>query len=196
MLTKFIFSGIVAAVVLQRLFELRIAQRNKQEILKRGGRERDSNSLGLVKLLQVSWWLAAIAEVWLLNRPFIPLLAAIALMATVGGQVLRYLSMRALAWRWTLPIMTVPDLPVVDTGIYRYLRHPNWLGVFLEITALPLIHSAYLTSIVFTVANAFLMSKRIQAEEKALREDTNYALVFAERPRFIPNIDVLPKILG
>ena len=194
MLTKFVFSSIVAAVVIQRLFELRLAQRNKKEILKRGGRERDTNSLKLVKLLQVSWWIAAIAEVWLLDRPFIPVLAAVALAAMGIGQLLRYLSMRSLDWRWTLPIMTVPNLPVVDTGIYRYLRHPNWLGVLLEITALPLIHSAYLTAIVFTIVNAFLMSQRIQTEEKVLSEDTNYAFAFAERPRFIPNI--IPKIWG
>lgn len=193
-LTKLIFSGIVTVMVLQRLLELQISQRNKKEIFKRGGQERDTNSLGLVKLLQVSWCIAAISEVWLLDCPFIPVLGVVALAAVGLGQLLRYLSMRSLSWRWTLSIMTVPNLPVVDTGIYRYLRHPNWLGVILEIAALPLIHSAYLTAIVFTTVNAFLMSKRIQAEEKALSKDTNYASVFAERPRFVPAI--LPKVWG
>ncbi len=191
MLTKFIFIGIVAAIVLQRLFELGISKRNAAYLLAQGGREHNDNLLGVVKVLQVSWWIAAITEVWLLDRPFIPILAAVALVATLAGQVLRYLSMRSLGQRWTLPIITLPNQPVVSSGIYSYLRHPNWLGVILEIAALPLIHSAYLTAVCFSLANALLMSKRIEAEEQALSEDTNYAYAFADKPRFIPAIKFL-----
>ena len=185
MLTQYIFTGIVIAVILQRMLEVRISDRHKAEILKRGGQEHGDNLLGAVKVLQVSWWIAMIAEVWYFDRPFVPALAAIALTATIAGQVLRYLSMQALQWRWTLPIMTMPGMPVVTSGVYRYLRHPNWLGVILEIAFLPLIHTAYLTAIAFSLANAWLMSKRIQTEERALAENTNYAAAFANKPRFI-----------
>ena len=185
MLTKYIFSGIVVAVILQRLVEVRLSDRHKAEILKRGGQEHGDNLLGAVKVLQVSWWIAMIVEVWYLDRPFVPALAAVALTATIAGQVLRYLSMQALQWRWTLPIMTVSGMPVVESGVYRYLRHPNWLGVIWEIAFLPLIHTAYLTAIAFSLANAWLMSKRIQTEERALAENTNYAAAFANKPRFI-----------
>jgi methyltransferase len=188
MITRFIFIGIVAAVIVQRLFEMRISQFNAGQILAQGGQKQSDNFLGTVKILQVSWWISMLAEVWYFNRPFIPVLAAVALAATMAGQILRYLSMQALQWRWTLPIMTLPDLPVIDTGIYRYLRHPNWLGVTLEITFLPLIHSAYLTAIIFSIANILLTIKRVQAEEQALMQATNYALVFADTPRFIPKI--------
>ena len=188
MLTKYIFTGIVVAVILQRMIELRISDRHKAEILKRGGQEYGDNLMGAVKVLQVSWWIAMIAEVWYLDRPFIPVLAAVSLTATIAGQILRYLSMQALEWRWTLPIMTVPGMPIVTSGLYRYLRHPNWLGVILEIAFLPLIHSAYVTAIAFSLANAWLMSKRIQTEERALSENTNYAAAFADKPRFIPII--------
>ncbi|WP_051044399.1 isoprenylcysteine carboxyl methyltransferase family protein [Pleurocapsa sp. PCC 7319] len=188
MLSKSIFMGIIAAIILQRLLELRHSKQNAAYILAQGGREYNDNLLGAVKVLQVSWWMAMIVEVWWLERPFIPVLAAAALLATLAGQVLRYLSMRSLGQRWTLPIMTLPHQPVVDSGIYSYLRHPNWLGVILEIAALPLIHSAYLTAIFFSIANAWLMSKRIKAEERALSEDTNYAYVFGYKPRFIPGI--------
>ncbi|MGL5795369.1 MAG: isoprenylcysteine carboxyl methyltransferase family protein [Waterburya sp.] len=175
MLTKYIFIAIVAAVIIQRLIEVRLSDRHAREILQRGGKEHGDNLLGVVKALQVSWWIAMIAEVWYFQRPFIPVLAIIALAATIAGQVLRYLSMQALSWRWTLPIMTVPNLPVVESGIYRYLKHPNWLGVILEIAFLPLIHSAYLTAIAFSLGNAMLMIKRIQTEEQALKENINYA---------------------
>ncbi len=188
MLTKYIFIGIVVAVISQRFLEVRLSDRNRAEILLRGGQEHGDNLLGAVKVLQVSWWLAMIAEVWYLDRPFMPVLAAVALTATIAGQVLRYLSMQALEWRWTLPIMTVPGMPVVTSGLYRYLRHPNWLGVILEIAFLPLIHSAYVTAIAFSLANAWLMNKRIQTEEQALSENTNYIAAFANKPRFIPFI--------
>jgi methyltransferase len=192
MLTKYFFIGIIVAVILQRLLEVHLSDRHATEILQRGGKEHGDNLLGAVKVLQVSWWVAMIAEVWYFHRPFIPALASVALAATITGQVLRYLSMQALTWRWTLPIMTVPNLPVVKSGVYRYLRHPNWLGVILEIAFLPLIHSAYLTAFAFSLGNAWLMSQRIPAEEQALSENTNYAAVFANKPRFLS----LTKLIG
>ena len=187
LLTKYIFVGIVFAVILQRLFELRISKNNETYILAQGGKKHDDNLLGSVKVLQTLWFIAAIAEVWYFDRPFIFPLAAVALAATLAGQVLRYLSMQALGRRWTLAIMTLPDTPLVDKGIYRYLRHPNWLGVILEIAFLPLIHGAYITAIAFSLANAWLMSRRIQTEEQALGENTDYLAAFADQPRFIPN---------
>ncbi len=193
MSTKIIFSGIVLAIFLQRCVEVQISQRHRAALLAQGGREHGDNHLPLVKRLQVSWFVAMVVEVWGLNRPFVPTLAAIALTAALTGQLLRYLSMRALGTRWTLPIITLPGRSAVHTGIYRYLRHPNWLGVILEITAVPLIHGAYLTAIAFTLANAWLMRQRIQTEERALSQDNNYMAVFAHRWRFIPAGDRLKK---
>lgn len=172
MLTKIFFCSIIAAVILQRLWELRISQRNEAYILTRGGKKHSENLLGMVKVLQVSWWLAMLVEVWWLDRPFIPVVAAVGLSATLTGQILRYLSMQALGYRWTLPIMTIPGIPIVKEGIYRYLRHPNWLAVILEIGGLPLIHGAYLTALFFSIVNAFLISKRIHTEELAWAKNT------------------------
>ena len=189
MLTKYVFTAIVVAVILQRTIEVRISDRHKAKILQQGGQEHGDNLLGAVKVLQVSWWIAMLLEVWFLDRPFVPVLAAIALAATITGQVLRYFSMQALGWRWTLPIMTVPGMPVVESGLYRHLKHPNWLGVILEIAFLPLIHGAYMTAISFFLGNAWLMSRRIVTEERALANNTNYEAAFAQKPRFIPVLD-------
>ena len=186
MLTKYIFVGIILVVICQRLWELRIGSNNEAYLLERGAKKHSDNLLGAIKVLQISWLIAAIAEVFYFDRPFSFPVAAIALTATLAGQILRYLSMQALKQRWTLPIVTLPNAPVVNRGIYRYLRHPNWLGVILEIAAIPLIHGAYLTAIIFSIANSLLMSKRIQTEEEALATDSNYTVVFANRPRFIP----------
>lgn len=187
MLTKSIFSIVVFIIALQRISAIRLSKRNQQILESIGAKERGNNSLGVIKLMQVSWFIAIISEVYLLDRPFIPALFIGALMVTAIGQLLRYLSIRELGDRWTHTIMTTADKPLVDTGIYQYLRHPTWLGMTLEFAAVPLIHSAYLTAIVFSIANALLMRQRIAAEEKALIEDTNYASVFSNTPRFIPS---------
>jgi methyltransferase len=86
------------------------------------------------------------------------------------GQSLRYAAILSLQWRWTVKIMTLPGLPLVRRGIYRYLRHPNYLGVVLEILAVPLLHTAYLTAILFSLANGLLLSVRIKTEDQALQE--------------------------
>lgn len=170
MITQWIFTVIVAAVIAQRLVELRISRRNAECILAQGGRGHGDNLLGLVKVMQISWFLVMLTEVWLLHRPFIPILAFIGILGVIVGQTLRYFSMKALEWRWTLPILTVPGMPVVDTGIYRYLRHPSWFGVMLEIAALPLIHGAYLTAVFFSSINLLVMVKRIEEEETILNQ--------------------------
>jgi methyltransferase len=94
------------------------------------------------------------------------------LLIFVIGQSLRYAAIRTLGRRWTVRIVTLPDAPLVRSGIYRYLRHPNYLGVALEIAAVPLLHTAYLTAILFTLANACLLAVRIRAEERALGINT------------------------
>ena len=59
------------------------------------------------------------------------------------------------------------------------MRHPNYLGVCLELASLPLLGGAYVTAAAASVANAFLLQRRIAAEEAALREHSCYDSVFA-----------------
>ncbi len=186
MVTKGLFIGIVLALAVQRLLEFRLSRRNEARILAQGGREHAPEHFGVMKALHTGWFLAMIAEVMWLERPFIPLLSACALIVVVVGQSLRYAAIRTLGWRWTVRIMTLSDAPPISRGIYRYVRHPNYVGVILEIAAVPLLHTAYLTAIFFTLANACLLIVRIRAEERALGEHKGYDQVFKDRPRFIP----------
>lgn len=170
MVTRAVFTGLVVLLALQRLYELRLSARNESIIRVRGGREHAAWQVRAMKVLHTGWFIAMLVEVYAWRRPLLPALCLLALVTLAIGQCLRYAAIRTLDWRWTVKVMTLPGLPVVRKGIYRYLRHPNYLGVILEILAVPLIHSAYLTAFVFSLANLLLLHARIRVEEQALHE--------------------------
>ncbi len=170
MVTRSIFTAFVLLLALQRLYELRISRRHELIIRSLGGREYAAWQSQAMKALHASWFIAMLLEVWGLHRPFLPVLSLSAVATFAVGQALRYAAILSLKWRWTVRVMTVPGLPPVQQGIYRYLRHPNYLGVALEILAVPLLHSAYVTAMIFSLANVLLLSARIRTEDRALLE--------------------------
>ncbi len=186
MVTECVFITTVIAVGIQRLLELKLSKRNEAFILRAGGREHAPGHFAIMRALHILWLMSMVIEVLLLRRPFHLSLALSALPFFLLGQWLRHHAIKTLGSRWTVRIMTLPGELPVHKGIYRYIRHPNYLGVILEIFALPLLHSAYFTCIFFTVANGLLLIKRIREEEKGLEEDSEYSFVFRKRPRFLP----------
>ena len=177
---------LVLAVATQRMLEVRVSRLNEAELRARGGREHAHAQMPFMVALHGCWLVATVGEVVLLDRPFHRELALPALLVFCVGQVLRVVAIHALGSRWTVKVMVVPGEPPVSGGIFRFLRHPNYLGVILEIAALPLIHTAWLTALAFSVGNGLLLRARIRAEERALSETSDYEARFAERPRFWP----------
>ena len=174
MVKRLLFAGFVAALGLQRLFELRLSRRHEWMMRERGGREHAPETYRWIVTLHAAWFAAMLLEVFAGRRKFRPRLAVLALSLFAAGQALRLTAIRTLGWRWSTRVMTVPGEAPVQRGIYRYIRHPNYLGVELEIVATPLLHSAYLTSVVFGVVNALLLRARIRREEQALEEEYRY----------------------
>jgi methyltransferase len=86
----------------------------------------------------------------------------------LGSQALRWWCISTLGPQWNTRIVIVPSMSAVATGPYRWLRHPNYLAVVVEGAALPLVHTAWITAVVFTVLNALLLRVRIVAEQHAL----------------------------
>ncbi len=160
---------LIPLVILQRLWELRIAKRNEKGLRRRGAIEFGRNHYPAIVTLHTLWFVAVIAEIILLSRPanpFWPGLVAIFLAA----QWLRYTTIRTLGGRWTTRILVLPDEKPVTAGPFRYLRHPNYTAVITEILVFPLIFSCYITAITFSLVNAVLLTIRIRAEERAWRE--------------------------
>ena len=92
------------------------------------------------------------------------------LVLVVLAQALRWWCIATLGPRWNTRIVVIPGLPLVAAGPYRWLRHPNYVAVVVEGVALPLVHTAWITALIFTGLNAVLLRVRISAENLALTE--------------------------
>jgi len=82
-------------------------------------------------------------------------------------------------------VIVVPSQPPVRSGPYRFLRHPNYVAVCLEMLSVPLAHGAYLAALFFSLANALMLRVRIRVEEQAL--GASWEEAFSGVPRFIPH---------
>lgn len=164
-----LYIGLLVATGLERLVEVRVSNRNAAWSFARGGVEHGRGHYPVMVLLHTGFLVACGLEVLLLDRPFVPALGWPMLALAALCQVLRWWCITTLGPRWNTRVIIVPGLPRVTGGPYRWLRHPNYLAVVLEGIALPLIHSAWLTSLCFTACNAMLLYVRVQSEERALR---------------------------
>lgn len=159
---------LVAAFAVERLVELRVSLRNARESFARGGVEYGQGHYPLMVLVHTLFLLACPLEVFLFDRPFIPWLGIPALLLCLGTQGLRWWVIRTLGWRWNTRVIVVPNLPLVTEGPFRYFNHPNYLAVVLEMAALPLVHGAWISALVFSLANAGVLWLRLRVEERAL----------------------------
>lgn len=184
--TRVLYTLLIVLIAAGRLVELRIAKRNLRRLLERGGVEAAPGHYPWMVLLHTAFLISCPLEVWLLGRPFLPVLGIPMLLLAVLAAGLRYWVIRTLAGRWTTRIVVLPGAPPVTGGPYRFLRHPNYLAVITEMFALPLVHTAWLTAIVFSALNVAVLRVRIRAEEEALSRMTGYESAFAGRPRLVP----------
>ncbi|TDE96199.1 hypothetical protein EXU48_07180 [Occultella glacieicola] len=168
-----LFVVVVAATALERLLELVVSARHARWAFDHGGVERGRGHFPAMVALHTALLVACVVEAWFADRPFLPVLGWTALAAVLASQALRWWCIATLGRRWNTRIIVVPGLPLVHAGPYRWLRHPNYVAVVVEGLALPLIHTSWITAVVFTVLNAVLLLRfRIPAEERALAEAT------------------------
>jgi len=185
--SQVLFVSFVALVALQRLAELRLSRRNERQLRKLGAREHAPGHFIAMQLLHTLWLVSVVLEVILLRPPLQPWVSVPAALCFGLGQWLRYAALNALGGRWSVRILTLPGAAPVARGVYRYLRHPNYLGVVFEIAALPLMHSAWRSAVVFSLANAVLLVVRIREEERALTGNGGYHEALGPLPRFWPS---------
>ncbi len=162
------FTVLVALVALERIAELVVSTRNAAWSKEQGGQETGLGYYPFMVLLHTGLLVGALVEAYT-RRPDVPSALAWSMLAlVVGSQALRWWCIATLGRRWNTRVIVVPGLPPVTSGPYRFLRHPNYVAVVVEGVALPLVHAAWITALVFTVLNALLLIVRIRVENAAL----------------------------
>lgn len=151
----------LAFLVLQRLSELAIARRNTARLLAQGAHEVGAGHYPLIVALHTAWLLAL--ALWGWDAP----LSAGWLALFVLLQILRVWVLATLGPRWTTRIIVAPG-PLVRTGPFRFLRHPNYAVVVAEILVAPMVLGLVWVAALFTVLNAGVLAIRIRAENRAL----------------------------
>ena len=184
--SRFAYLGLMGLLVAERLVELAVSKRNLRRALEQGGIEAGAGHYPWMVAQHTLFLVACPLEVFLLHRPFVPLLGFSMVFVLIASMGLRYWAVTTLGGRWTTRVVVLPGAEPVVGGPYRYLRHPNYLAVILEIAALPLVHTAWITAVVFSALNARLLQVRIAVEEEALSQHNHYRDAFRDKPRLVP----------
>lgn len=185
-LTRVAFLALLGVVAILRLAELRISRRHQRLLLSTGAKRVSDPSFRWMVPLHVGVLVGAGAEVWFLRRPFVPVLAAVMGALFLAANALRWWVIRALGGQWNVEVIDSGKRGVVDEGPYRFIRHPNYDAVFVEMLALPLIHTAWLTAVLGTPAHWLVLRARIRAEDRALMANPEYRKKMGRKPRFLP----------
>jgi methyltransferase len=178
-----VFLGLLYA---ERGLELVVSQRNVRRMRAAGAVEHGRRRFFVMAAFHALFPALAAIEVLLLHRAFPGFAGYAALGVALLAQGLRWWAVRTLGPAWNVRVVVASGREPVTSGPYRFLRHPNYLAVVLEMAAVPLIHGAWLTAVLASVVNAILLADRIRTEERAL--GPRYAELFAEHRRLLPGV--------
>ncbi|ERI09841.1 isoprenylcysteine carboxyl methyltransferase family protein [Aneurinibacillus aneurinilyticus] len=181
----FVFYTVFILLIAQRLLELRVAKRNQAWMEGRGGVEIGKEHYMWIVMLHIGFFLSLWIETATRGYPVLdwwPFIACVLLIV----QFIRYWAITSLGPYWNTRIIFVPGAHVVKRGPYRFMRHPNYMAVILELALIPLLFEAYVTLGLFSMLNAWMLLYRIRVEECGLAKYTDYASVMSDCSRFIP----------
>ena len=162
------FGLYLGVLAVQRVGELIHSARHEEKLRALGAREHGATHFRWIVAVHALFPLLLAIEVFALGArpgPWWPLWFGLWLTA----QALRYAAVWALGERWTVKIWVLPGEPLVTRGIYRWLRHPNYVAVVLELIAAPMMFGAWRTAIGITLLDALALRERIRTEDRALR---------------------------
>ena len=179
------FTSLFAFFLLQRLGELVFAERNRRRALRRGGQEWGGRHYPVIVAVHSLFYVSLFLEWRYQSQGWNSLWPAwLGLLA--AAQALRLWTIRSLGRCWNTRIIVVPGEKLVAQGPYRFIRHPNYLVVIIEMFTIPTLCGAYITAVIFSLANALILARRIPEEEQALVQVGGAAL--PPVPRFLPRL--------
>jgi len=174
-----LISMIISLVCLQRLIELRVAKRNEKWMIKQGAFEVGASHYPYMIAMHISFFLVLLIEVFFLDRDLSPWWQPLTFLFLLT-QAARFWCLLSLGRFWNTKIIVLPNAEVIQKGPYKFIRHPNYFIVTVEILILPLLFQAYFTAILFSLLNVAMLSVRIPSEERALASVTNYQETFLD----------------
>lgn len=175
---------------LLRLRELNISKIN-QSFLKSKGYTRKDNFFPYLNMvcLHASFFVFSIVELFQFSLFHNLTFQIVALIIFLISQVLRFSALSSLGAFWNTNIMSAENSnKFVNTGPYRYIRHPNYLAVILEFLFIPLIGGAWRTALIYSIWNGLVLKERIRTEESELFKIEGYREVMGKKRRFLPGI--------
>lgn len=172
-----VFYALLGVICCERVAELVVSQRHASASLRAGGVESGAGHFPVMAALHAALLTGCVLEPLAAHRSFLAALGYPMIAVVVAANVLRWWCIRTLGACWTARVIVVPGRPLVRSGPYRWLAHPNYVAVVIEGLALPLAGSAWITACCFTVLNAALLTVRIRCEVRALRSVPAVTLV-------------------
>jgi methyltransferase len=155
--------AVFAYVVIQRLAELAYANANTRRLLAEGGREYGAAHYPLFIVLHTGWLISIALFAEPTTRPDLLLLNAF-----IASQTFRFWTLASIGRWWTTRIISAPHFPKVKRGPYRFIKHPNYALVVVEIALLPMLLGAPMMALTFSLLNAALLWWRIKIENAVL----------------------------
>jgi methyltransferase len=163
-----IYVLILVLVALERIFEIFLSKKHERVLKSLGAVEHGQEHFLAMKVMHTLFLVSCLAEAYFKETPPSEMQFAAFTALAILTQVLRYWVITTLGSRWTINVMVLPNAPLITHGPFRWIRHPNYLAVVIEIIALPMIFNSFITAITFTILNSVVLFVRIRAEEKAL----------------------------
>ena len=182
------YIALLILVGIGRLAEVAISRRNQRRMQQQGIQKIHEPHFPWLVLFHAVVLIAAGLEVLLLHRPLIPALAIPMLVLFVLSNLLRYWVIGLLGGLWNIQIMDSGRAGIVTTGPYRWVRHPNYVGVVMEVFSLPLIHTAWITALVGTLGYVEILRRRVKTEDGILMANPAYREAMGGKAKFIPGL--------
>ena len=164
-----LFIAVILILIVQRLIELRISSRNYKVLIREGGVEYGREHYKYIVMLHTLFIITMIFE-YLMRELYVKLsdISYLFLVFFALLQIMRFWVIHSLGKFWNTRIIRVPGSDLVKSGPYKFLKHPNYVIVALEIFCLPMIFGLYYTAIIFTILNSLILYIRIKEENKVL----------------------------
>ncbi|MEM7184657.1 MAG: isoprenylcysteine carboxylmethyltransferase family protein [Spirochaetota bacterium] len=186
--SHYILLCIIACTILLRLIELVIAKKNAGK--RKTALEVSEKYYFLFFILHPFFLISVPVEMIVFQRPFYPSIASISLFLLFFALIGRFSVLTSLRENWNTKVIYDPQdaSSICTKGLYKYIRHPNYLIVIIELLAISLFHTCLFSLFFYSICNAGLLFFRIRAEEEKLLQNPHYASHFQHKKRFIPGI--------